>query len=146
MPVTFLTHLSGAPDGPTGIEVPPEIMAQLGPKKTPAVTVGLGRHSYRSTVAVRAGRFLIPVSAAHREAAGLKAGDPVEVTLDLDTAPRTVEIPADLEAALSQIGARAAFDALAPSKRKEAVRQLDEAKTPETRERRLAKIMAQFGG
>ncbi len=86
---------------------------------------------------------MIPVSAAHRAASGLKAGDKIDVTLELEVAPRTVEIPADLLAALSKkAGVKAAFDALAPSKRKECVRQVVEAKAQETRERRIAKIVA----
>jgi uncharacterized protein YdeI (YjbR/CyaY-like superfamily) len=85
---------------------------------------------------------MISLSKAHREAAGLKAGDKVTVTLELETTPRTVEVPDELAKALSKAGARKTFDALAPSKRKEFVRQVAEAKAPETRERRIEKIVA----
>ena len=145
MQTTFATNVIGTDGSPTGIEVPSESIAALGTKKTPAVKVNLPGYSYRSTVAVMGGKFMIPLSAAHRTAAGLKAGDPVEVTLELDLEPRTVEIPDDLAAALAQkSGATAAFDALAPSKRKEFVRQVVEAKAQETRERRIAKIVAEL--
>ncbi|WP_407541077.1 YdeI/OmpD-associated family protein [Deinococcus radiomollis] len=149
---TFSTTLSGQPGTPTGIEVPAHVVSALGPKKNPAVLVALsrpgapGEYHYRSTVAVMGGLFMIPLSAAHRAAAGVQAGDPIAVSLELDTAPRTVEVPADLAAALDeQEGATEAFTALAPSKRKEAVRQLEDAKTPETRERRMKKLLSQLG-
>lgn len=142
----FTTRLSGEPGKPTGIEVPPDVMAALGERKNPPVRVSFSGHSYRSTVAVMGGRFMVPVSAAHRESAGVQAGDELSVTLELDLEPRTVELPDDLKAALDrQPGGAAAFEALAPSRRKEFVRQLEEAKTPETRERRLTKIVSGLG-
>ena len=86
---------------------------------------------------------LVRLAAEHRNAARVTAGDTVDVTLELDTEPRTVEVPADLAAALAaQPGAAEAFAALAPSKRKEFVRQVNEAKAAETRERRIAGIVA----
>ena len=129
----------------TGLEVPPDVIAKLGSSKKPAVVVTIGGYTYRNTVAVMDGKFMISFSKAHREASGLKGGDAVEVTLELDTAPRTVEVPADLAAALAaKPGATAAFDVLAPSQRKEAVRQVEDAKTQETRERRIAGIVAKL--
>jgi Bacteriocin-protection, YdeI or OmpD-Associated/Domain of unknown function (DUF1905) len=142
MPITFSTHLSGQIGKPTGIEVPPKIIAALGTAKTPAVQVSLSGYSYRSKVGVMGGKFMIPVSAAHREAAGLTAGDALEVSLELDLEPRTTEVPADLAVALAAAGTGEMFAALAPSKRKEHVRQVEDARTPETRERRIAKIVA----
>lgn len=144
---TFTTNITGTDGSPTGIEAPAAAIAALGPKKNPAVQVHLPGYSYRSTVAVMGGKFMIPLSAAHRTAAGLKAGDSVAVTLELDLEPRTVEIPEDLAAALAEKqGATAAFDALAFSKRKEFVRQVVEAKAPETRARRIAKIVTDLAG
>ena len=140
---TYSTTLSGEPGRPTGIEVPPQVMAALGPKKKPAVQVTVNGYTYRSTVAVMGDRFMIPVSAAHRQAAGLAAGDAIVVGLALDTEPRVTELPADLSAALeAQTGARAAFDSLAPSRRKEMIRQLEDAKTEDTRTRRREKLLA----
>ena len=143
MKTTFKTNLAGKVGTPTGIEVPSAAMAELGSSKKPAVTVNISGYTYKSTVAVMGGKFMIPFSAAHREASGIQAGDKIEVTLELDEEPRTVDVPADLATALSKkANLKKAFDALAPSKRKECVRQVVEAKAQETRERRIAKIVA----
>ncbi len=148
---TFTTTIVGKATGPTGIEVPPDIMAALGPKKNPAVQItvtgqGLAGYSYRSTVAVRGGAFMVPLSAAHRASAGVQAGQQVQVTLALDTAPRTVALPAELEKVLADAGLRVAYDALAPSRQKEAARQVEDARTDDTRQRRIARILAQLAG
>lgn len=84
---------------------------------------------------------MISFSAAHRQASGLKGGDKVEVKLELDTAPRTVEVPKDFAAAIKKAGVQAAYDKSAPSMRKEYVRQVESAKAAETRQRRIAKIV-----
>lgn len=127
----------------TGIRVPAEAIAALGGKKKPPVIVTVNGFTYRSTVAAYGDVYMLPLSQERRAAAGVAPGDVVEVTLELDTAPRTVELPDDLAAALAaRPGARAAFDALAYSARKEHVRQVTEAKAKETRERRIAKIVA----
>lgn len=124
----------------TGFEVPDEVVAALGQGKRPPVTVRIGSHTYRSTVAVMDGRYLLPVSAENREAAGVSAGDEVEVELELDTAPREVEVPADLAAALdAEPEARRTFDGLSNSNKKWHVLQVTGAKTQETRARRIAK-------
>lgn len=130
----------------TGIQVPEEVVAAFGTGKRPRVVVSLNGYSYRSTVAAYTGAFMLPLNKEHREAAGVKAGDQVEITLELDTEPRTVEVPADLAAALAEKpGARAAFDALSYSARKEHVRQVESAKAQETRARRVAGIVAKVG-
>lgn len=127
----------------TGIRVPAEAIAALGGKKKPPVIVTVNGFTYRSTVAAYGDVYMLPLSQERRAAAGVAPGDVVEVSLELDTAPRTVELPDDLAAALAaRPGARAAFDALAYSARKEHVRQVTEAKAQETRERRIAKIVA----
>src|SRR4051812_41043105 len=84
----------------TGIPVPAEVLAGLGGSKRPAVTVTLNDYTYRPTVGVMAGEALIWVSAEVRAAAGGAAGDTVDVQIELDTDPRTVPLPADLDAAL----------------------------------------------
>ena len=84
----------------TGIEVPDEAVAELGQGQRPPVRVTIGSYSYRTTVARMGGRFLVSLSAENRAAAGVAAGDEVEVDLELDDAPRQVEVPADLKAAL----------------------------------------------
>ncbi|PRZ43476.1 uncharacterized protein DUF1905 [Antricoccus suffuscus] len=126
----------------TGFEVPAEVVSALGTTKKPPVVVTVGGHTYRSTVAVYGGVFMLPLSAENRTAAGLKAGDRVQVELQLDTAERTIEVPATLAAALdSRSGARAAFDALSYSNQRQRVLSVESAKREETRDARIAKIV-----
>jgi hypothetical protein len=148
MAETFTTTILQAEGlNATGISVPPEVIAALGSGKRPKVTITLNGYTYRSTVSAYGDVFMLPLSQEHRAAAGVKAGDEVEVTLALDTEPRTVEVPEDLAAALEEKpGARAAFDALSYTARKEYARQVNEAKAQETRERRIANIVAKVGG
>lgn len=128
----------------TGIVVPPEVVEALGGGSRAAVTVTVNGFRYPSTLAVMGGRHLIPFSSDKRAATGLAGGDPIDVTLELDTAPRTVEVPEDLVSALADAGARAAFDALAPSARKAHVANVVSAKTDETRARRIVAIVAKL--
>ncbi|MCC6803529.1 MAG: DUF1905 domain-containing protein [Anaerolineae bacterium] len=148
MKATFKTMVWKEPNmNATGIPVPAEAVAALGSHKRPPVKVTIGGYTYRSTVAVMDGNFMLPLSAENRDAAGVKAGDQIEVTLELDTEPRTVTVPDDLAAALAaQPGATEAFDALAPSMRKEYVRQVESAKAQATRERRIAGIVVKLSG
>jgi hypothetical protein len=126
----------------TGIVAPPEVVTALGGSKRPAVTVTIGDYTYRSTVAPYGGSYLIPFAKVHREASGLGPGAAIEVTLELDTAPRTVDVPADLATALAaKPGAREAFDRLSFTTRKEHVRQVETAKAAETRARRIDRIL-----
>jgi hypothetical protein len=126
----------------TGIEVPPDVLERLGGGKRPAVAVTIGGYTYRTTVGSMGGVAMIPLSAENRTAAGVLAGDEVEVEVALDTAPRTVEVPEDLAALLSaDSGARATFDTLAPGQRKEWVRWVTEAKRAETRAERVVKTV-----
>jgi hypothetical protein len=122
----------------TGLQVPDDVVAALGGGKRPPVTVTLGGYGYRTTVAPMGGAYWIPLAAEHREAAGVQAGQEVDVRVELDTAPRDTPLPEDLAAALDD-GARAFFEGLAPSHRKEWVRWVEEAKKPETRAGRVAK-------
>ncbi len=130
----------------TGIEVPPELLEQLGGGKRPAVAVVVNGFAYRSTVGSMGGRALIPFSADKRAATGIQGNDPIEVELVLETAPPTIEVPDDLAAALDASGARAAFDALAPSHRKEHVRSVVDAKAEATRQRRIGAVVAKVSG
>ncbi len=129
-----------------GIEVPEEVVAGFGAGKRVPVTVTLNGYSYSSTIAVMGGRFLVPVSVAHRKAAGVAGGEEHDVTLEHDAGPRTVEVPPDLATALEDAGVRAAFDALSYSQRKEHARSVAEAKKAETRERRVSKVVGQLTG
>lgn len=138
----FMTTIMSGGGNTAGIVIPPEIVESLGKGKKPPVVVTLNGKSYRNTVAVMGGKFMVGVSAENRELTGVKVGDKLEVTLELDTAPRTVDVPEDLAAALAaKPGATEAFEASAPSKKKEFVRQVNEAKSQETRDRRIANIV-----
>ena len=129
----------------TGIVVPPEVVDGLGSSRKPAVTVTINGYSYPSTVASMGGRFLLPVSAEVRAGAGVQARDVVDIDVELDTAPRTVEVPADLAKALKAApAARKAFDALSYSNQRRHVLSVEGAKTAETRERRIAKVVAEL--
>jgi hypothetical protein len=126
----------------TGIPVPADVVQSLGPGNRLAVLVTVGGHSYRTTVTPMGGQFLVPLSAEHRTAAGVNAGDEIEVGIEADTAPREVTMPDDLAAALAaDQQARAFFDGLSFTHRKEWVRWIEEAKRPETRATRLTKTV-----
>lgn len=140
----FVTTMSRIGNN-TGIEVPGDVLAALGGGKRPAVAVTVNDYSYRSTVGVMNGRSLIPFSSDKRAATGIGGGDAITVDVELDTAPREVVVPADLSQALDAAGRRDAFDALAPSQRKAHVTNVEAAKAPETRERRVAAIVAKLG-
>ncbi|MGH2629116.1 MAG: YdeI/OmpD-associated family protein, partial [Actinomycetota bacterium] len=121
-----------------GIEVPAEVVESLGGGKHPKVRVTIGGHAYRSSVASVGGRFMFGVSADVRGVAGVTAGDVVDV--ELDTEPRVVEVPPDLAEALAKdAGADAFFQGLSYSKQRWHVLSVEGAKTPETRQRRIAK-------
>lgn len=127
----------------TGIDVPASVVDALGGGKRPLVRVTVNDgYSYRSAVAPMAGRYLIAFSADKRAATGLQGGETITVDLTLDTEPRTVEVPDDLAEALDAAGRRPAFDALAPSRRKAHVTNVEAAKAPETRARRVAAVVA----
>lgn len=126
----------------TGIEVPAVIIDELGGGKKPAVVVTIGDFVYRSTVGVMGGKFLIPLSAERRAASGLKGGDDVLVQLERDDAPRTVTVPDDLAAALAgNPAAQAVFGGLTASQQQVHVRSVTDAKTDDTRRRRIEKAL-----
>ncbi|WP_327009244.1 YdeI/OmpD-associated family protein [Dactylosporangium sp. NBC_01737] len=127
----------------TGMKVPAEVVESFGRGKKPRVLVTINGYTYRSTVAVYGGEYMLPVSAEVRAGAGIAAGDEIDVDLELDTAPRVVEVPADLAAALTaDPAAKARFDGLSYSNQRQHVLALDGAKTAETRQRRLDKTLA----
>ena len=131
----------------TGIEVPEAVITELGSGKRPAVVVTVNGYAYRSTVAPMGGRYLIPFSSEHRKASGIGGGDAIDVELALDTEPRTVDVPADLRAALDRSPAAAgAWDKLSYSARKAHVNAVLGAKAAETRDRRVAGIVTKLEG
>jgi hypothetical protein len=144
---TFRTILHSVGNN-VGIVVPDDILESFGAgKRVPVVVTIDGGYSYRTTVAVMGGQNLISFNAETRAATGKRGGDEVEVTLEHDLAPRTVEVPEILATALAADPvASAAWDRLAPSRRKEHVRAITEAKADDTRARRLAKTLEQLRG
>jgi Bacteriocin-protection, YdeI or OmpD-Associated/Domain of unknown function (DUF1905) len=138
----FHTTIQSAGKTATGIEVPPDVVEALGAGKKPAVRVTLAGYTYRSTVASRSGRFLIGVSADVREQAGVAAGDDVDVELELDTAPREVDLHPEFAQALdAEPEARRFFDGLSYSQRRWFAEPIGSAKSEETRQRRIAKAL-----
>jgi hypothetical protein len=131
----------------TGIQIPDEVVEQLGAGKRPPVRVTIGGYTYRTTVAPMGGQFWIPVSAENRMGAGINAGDRVDVEIALDTEPREVTVPDDLAAALAADPAtRQAFEKLSYSNKRLHVLSVEDAKTPETRQRRVEKVLATLRG
>lgn len=139
--VTFETTLFSSDGRNTGIEVPAGLLEGWGRGKRVPVLVDVNGFVYPSTTATMRGKLLLPFSADKRRATGIAAGDAITVTLTLDTSERGVDLPDDLVAALDAAGLRAAFDALAPSRRKEHIRSVVEAKQAATRERRIAAVV-----
>lgn len=126
----------------TGIVVPPDVMERLGPSKRPAVRVTINGYTYRSSVATVSGQFMVGVSAEVREQAGVAAGDELDVDIELDNEPREVTVPPDFAAALdADPAARHFFDGLSYSNKRRVVMPIEDAKTPETRQRRIAKAV-----
>ena len=125
----------------TGMQVPADVVASLNAGKRAPVVVTVGGYSYRTTVAPYGGAYYVPLAAEHREAAGVAAEQEVDVSIELDTAPREVTLPDDLAAAMDD-EAQAAYDRLSFTHRKEWVRWVEEAKKPETRTTRIEKTVA----
>jgi hypothetical protein len=126
-----------------GIQVPEAVVTALGGSKRPAVVVTLDGYTYRSTVAPMGAEWWVGVNSDHRAASGLKAGDEVQVTLELDTAPRELEVPPELAAALdADATAKAFFDGLSYSNRRVFTLSVEGTNNPETKARRVAKAIA----
>jgi hypothetical protein len=143
--VEFRTIIELGGKTATGMRVPEEIVGALGSGKRPAVRVTIGDYTYRSTITPMSGAFFIPVSAEVREASGVKAGDEVTVGVEIDTEPRTVDVPADLAAALDEDpGAKTFFEGLSYSNKRRLVLQIEGAKTADTRQRRVLKTIEQL--
>ena len=131
----------------TGIEVPADVVAALGAGKRPPVVVTVNGYEYRSTIAPMGGRYLVPFSAERRAESGIAGGDAIDVELTVDTAPRVVEMPADLGAALeASPQAHAAWAKLSYSNQKAYVTSVTGAKAAETRARRIAAAVSKLGG
>lgn len=145
---TFRTTLWPGGGNNVGIVVPEDIVLGFDHgKRVPVVVTIDGDYTYRNTITRMGGQYLISFNAATRRATGRGAGDEVEVTLELDDQPRTVEVPDLLAAALAENPAAAqAWAALSYSKQRQHAEPIADAKTDETRQRRLAKTMDALTG
>jgi hypothetical protein len=140
--ISFKTVLLQGEKNTTGIQVPEKVVEELAAGKKPKVRVTVNGYTYRSSIASMGGKFMIGLSAERREQSGLKGGDKIDVTLELDTEPRVVTVPADLQKALNgNSAAKKTFEALSYSHKLQHVLSIDGAKTEETRLRRIAKTM-----
>ena len=142
----FLANVE-PPEPMRGLEVPPEVVAALGGGARPRVIITVNGHTWKSRIAIMRGRNLIGLSNANRQAAGVAIGDEVEVEVDFDPETPAVTEPADFARALdADPVARAAYDRLSYSHRREHVLAIEGAKKPETRARRIERALAMLRG
>jgi hypothetical protein len=140
---TYTTTIQGIGNN-AGIPVPPEVLEKLGAGKRPGVEIDVNGYRYQNTVGIMGGHALLPLSAAHRKASGLSAGDEVTVTLTVADAPREAVVPADFGAAMENAGVRPFFDGLSNSLQRMHIDLVNGAKTQQTRERRIEKAVGLF--
>ena len=127
----------------TAVEVPKDGIESFGAGARPPVAISINGHGWRSRIAVKDGKCLVGISAANRSASGISEGDVVDVLVELDEAPRTVPEPADLSDALKKSKrAKAAFDSLPFGLKRKHVASIEDAKTLETRQRRIARLVS----
>lgn len=140
MAVVYETQVIG--DGNhASLLIPQWVLDELGTNKRAPLKVTVNGHTYQSTAVGVAGECRVVFPSADRVAAGAVAGDLVEVSLELDSGYRQVEMPDALQQALEVAGVWELFSGLSYSKRKEFARQVAEAKAEETRLRRIAKVV-----
>lgn len=138
----FHTTLLQAGKTAVGMQVPAEVVEALGAGKRPPVCVTINGYTYRNTIAVMGGVFMVGVSAEHRKHAHVAGGDEVDVDIELDTQPRELTLPADFAQDLDrEPEAKRFFDTLSFSRKQALVLPIDQAKTPETRQRRIDKVL-----
>jgi hypothetical protein len=146
MKQTFKTRLIKGDGDTAGFVIPPKVVEAFGQGKRPKVTVTINSgFSYPNTVAVMGGDFMIGISKERRKLAGVTPGENIEVTLELDAVPRVMEVPADLKAALAKDkAANTYFGTLSYSNQRRHIDAINQAKTHETRARRIEKSVALF--
>jgi len=143
----FRTEILGTGKTAAGIVVPADVLEGLAAGKKPAVRVTINGFTYRSSIATVEGRPMIGVSNDVRQAAGVAAGDVVDIDVELDTEKRTVALPEELAALLADDPvARGAYDKLSYSNQRRIVEPIDQTKNPETRQRRIDKAMETLRG
>jgi hypothetical protein len=133
-----------APSGnATAVEVPKDGIESFGAGARPPVAISINGHRWRSRIAVKDGKHLVGISAANRRASSISEGDLVEVLVELDEEPRTLPEPTDLSEALKKNSrARAAFDGLPFGLKRKHVAAIEDAKSLQTRQRRIAKLVS----
>ncbi|HYK96686.1 MAG TPA: YdeI/OmpD-associated family protein [Candidatus Dormibacteraeota bacterium] len=138
----FNSTLESAGKTAAGFHVPEAVLDSLAGGRRPKVRVTINRHTWRTSVGIVDGRSMIGIPVEHRAAARVTPGDVLDVDVELDTEVREVTIPDDFAAALAPFPeARAFFDNRNYSERRWFVLGIEDAKTPETRARRIEKAV-----
>ena len=138
---TFKTVLEKHPTmNATGIKIPFDVAKIFGAKRVPVVAT-INNTTYRGSIVVMGGEYMLGIPKAFRDAAGISGGDEIIVTVEKDSAERTVDPPPDLIAELKKHALTKKWDRLSYTNRKEQVRGIDDAKQPETRKRRIARTI-----
>lgn len=128
------------------LEIPDEKLVELGTNKRAPLKITINGYTYQSTATGVGGKCMVVFPMRDREAAGATAGDKVTVTLELDDGYRQVDMPDELNKALTENGLNETFHELSYSKRKEFARQVREAKAEDTKARRVEKILQELKG
>jgi hypothetical protein len=142
----FHTRVLSTGKNTTGIGMPEDVLTELGGGRRPAITVSINDHTYRTTVGSLEGRPMLSASSDIRQAAGVAAGDDVEVTVELDSSPREIEVPQEQAAALADDAARNAFSGLSNSKKQQLTLPISKEKTDQTRMRNVEKALTKLRG
>ena len=140
---TFRTSIKATGKSTAGVQIPDDVIEELGAGKKPPVVMNVNGYMYRNAVATVDGNLMVGLSADHRAASGLTAGQDVAVVIELDTQPRTVDVPPDFQKALdAEPTAQQTFEKLSNSLKRLHVDPIAAAKSDETRQRRIAKSIA----
>lgn len=126
------------------IEIPDEQLQKIGGNKRAPLKVTVNGYTYQSTATGMGGKCMVVFPMKERGQARVDSGDTVDVTLELDSGYRQVDMPAELNTALQKNGLQETFKALTYSKRKEYAGQVADAKAPETKTRRIEKIVSEL--
>jgi hypothetical protein len=141
----FEAVIEGEEDGGAWVGVPSDVVDQLGGGGRIPVTASFDGHPYRGSIAVYGGQHVLGVVKALRSAIGKAVGDAVQVELALDQEQRIVDVPEDVKDSLAAAGLAAQFDAMSYTKRRQAVEHIESAKSPDTRQRRVEKLLEELG-
>ena len=138
----FRTKVLRAGKTATGVEVPAKVVEALGSTRRPLVKVTINGYTYRNAIAPMGGVFMLGISEEVRNRSGVQGGDTIDVDVELDTQPREVEVPPELAKALAKDAkAKKYFESLSYSGKTRLTAPIANGKTPETREKNVAKAM-----